>query len=99
MPSGLVVSNSLQPRATVAQLFCPWDSPGKNTVVSCHALLQGIFLTQGTMSPASPALQVEFLLLCLLGSAHTTLILAKRLRSNSKELQDIIYILQVVFYL
>ena len=27
--------------------FCPWDSPGKNTGVGCHALLQGIFLTQG----------------------------------------------------
>ena len=24
-----------------------WDSPGKNTGVGCHALLQGIFLTQG----------------------------------------------------
>ena len=23
------------------------DSPGKNTGVSCHALLQGIFMTQG----------------------------------------------------
>ena len=23
-----------------ARLFCPWDSPGKNTGVSCHALLQ-----------------------------------------------------------
>ena len=33
---------------TVAlQLFCPWDSPGKNTEVGCHALLQRIFLTQG----------------------------------------------------
>ena len=30
-----------------ASLFCPWDSPGKNTGVDCHALLQGIFLTQG----------------------------------------------------
>ena len=28
-------------------LLCPWDSPGKNTGVGCHALLQGIFLTQG----------------------------------------------------
>ena len=28
-------------------LFCPWDSPGKNTGVGCHFLLQGIFLTQG----------------------------------------------------
>ena len=27
---------------------CPWDSPGKNTGVGCHALLQGIFLTQGS---------------------------------------------------
>ena len=26
---------------------CPWDSPGKNTGVDCHVLLQGIFLTQG----------------------------------------------------
>ena len=25
----------------------PWDFPGKNTGVSCHFLLQGIFLTQG----------------------------------------------------
>ena len=29
------------------RLLCPWDSPGKNTGVGCHALLQGIFLTQG----------------------------------------------------
>ena len=27
--------------------FCPWDFPGKNTGVTCHTLLQGIFLTQG----------------------------------------------------
>ena len=26
----------------------PWDSPGKTTGVGCHALLQGIFLTQGS---------------------------------------------------
>ena len=26
---------------------CPWNSPGKNTGVGCHALLQGIFPTQG----------------------------------------------------
>ena len=30
-----------------AGLLYPWDSPGKNTGVSCHALLQGIFPTQG----------------------------------------------------
>ena len=28
--------------------FCPWDSPGKNTGVDCHALLQGFFQTWGS---------------------------------------------------
>src|SRR5574341_916161 len=33
---------------TVAAGFlCSWNSPGKNTGVGCHALLQGIFPTQG----------------------------------------------------
>ena len=27
--------------------FCPWDSPGKNTGVRYHFLLQGFFPTQG----------------------------------------------------
>ena len=31
-----------------ARLLCPWDSPGKNTGVGCHSLLQGIFPTQGS---------------------------------------------------
>ena len=30
-----------------SRLLCPWDPPGKNTGVGCHALLQGLFLTQG----------------------------------------------------
>ena len=30
-----------------AGLPCPWDSPGKNTGVVSHSLLQGIFPTQG----------------------------------------------------
>ena len=30
-----------------ARLLCPWDFPGKNTVVGCHFLLQGVFPTQG----------------------------------------------------
>ena len=29
-----------------ARLLCPWDSPGENTGVGCHFLLQGIFPTQ-----------------------------------------------------
>ena len=43
-----VVSDSLQPHGLYpTRLLCPWDSPGKNTGVDFHALLQGIFLTQG----------------------------------------------------
>ena len=30
-----------------AKLLCPWGSPGKNTGVGCHALLQGTSPTQG----------------------------------------------------
>ena len=37
-----VVSDSLDP----IRLLGPWDSPGKNTGVGCHSLLQGIFPTQ-----------------------------------------------------
>ena len=33
--------------------LCPWNSPGKSTRVGCHALLQGIFLTQGS-NPSHP---------------------------------------------
>ena len=29
-------------------LLCLWDSSGKNTGVGCHALLHGIFLSQGS---------------------------------------------------
>ena len=44
----LVASDSLRPhRLYLTRLLCPWDSPGKNTGRGCHALLQGIFLTQG----------------------------------------------------
>ena len=37
------------------------DSPGKNTGVGCHALLQGIFPTQELIEPGSPALQADSL--------------------------------------
>ena len=44
----LVVSDSLQPHGLQStRLLRPWSSPGKNTRVSCHCLLQGILLTQG----------------------------------------------------
>ena len=38
-----VVSDSLWPHG----LYSPWDSPGQNTGVGSHSLLQGIFPTQG----------------------------------------------------
>ena len=37
-------SHGLQP----TRLLCLWNSPGKNTGVGSHSLLQGIFLTQGS---------------------------------------------------
>ena len=39
-----VVSDSFPPHG----LHRPWDSPGQNTGVHCHSLLQGIFLSPGT---------------------------------------------------
>ena len=37
------MSDSLQPHG----LYSPWNSPGQNTEVGSHSLLQGIFPTQG----------------------------------------------------
>ena len=31
-------------------MVCPWDSPGKNTGVGYHFLLQGLFPTQGALA-------------------------------------------------
>jgi len=52
-----------------ARLLCPWDSPGKSIGVGCHALLQGIFLTQGSNTHLLCLLhwQVDSLLLSHLG--------------------------------
>ena len=40
-----VCAQSLQSCLTLCDpmFLCPWDSPGKNTGVGCHALLQRIF--------------------------------------------------------
>ena len=35
------------PWTVTLRLLCPWGSPGKNTGVGSHPLLQGIFPTQG----------------------------------------------------
>ena len=42
------------------RLLCPWDSPGKDVGVGCHALLQGIFPIQvSNLGP--PAVEAESL--------------------------------------
>ena len=44
-----VVSDFLRPHELEPTRFlCPRNSPGKNTGVDCHSLLQRIFLTQGS---------------------------------------------------
>ena len=43
-----VVSDSATPWTVARQVPLSMDSPGKNTGVGCHFLLQGFFLTQGT---------------------------------------------------
>ena len=54
MLSHSVVSDSLRPHGLLpSRLLCPWDSPAKNTGVSCHALHQGIVPTQG-LNPGFP---------------------------------------------
>ena len=57
-----VVSSSLPPHGLeLTRPLCPWDSPGTNTGVGCHFLLQGIFPTQGSnQNLMSPALADRF---------------------------------------
>ena len=44
-----VVSDSLRFYGLLpTRLLCPWDSPGKNSEVCYHTLLQGFFPTQGS---------------------------------------------------
>ena len=40
------VQLGVTPLTIVHQASLPWNFPGKNAGVDCHALLQGIFLTQ-----------------------------------------------------
>ena len=59
----LVAHSYLQPTT----LLCLWDFSGKNTGVSCHFLLLGIFPTQGS-NPCVPHWQMNSLPLSHLGS-------------------------------
>ena len=62
---------ALRPRGLyIIRLFCPWDSPDKNTGADCHFLLQGIFLIQESNLRLLRLLnwQMDSLPLCHLGS-------------------------------
>ena len=57
------MSDSLRPPGLyLARLLCPWDSPGKNTGVDSHALLQEIFLTQRSNLGLLHCRQIVYLL-------------------------------------
>ena len=61
--SGSVVSSCLWPLGLEpARVLCPWNSPGKNTGVDCHFLLQGIFPTQGSNSGLHHCRQILYVL-------------------------------------
>ena len=56
-----IMQESLWPHGLwPTRLLCPWGFPGKNTGVGCHALLQGVFPSQGVKA-TSPALQMNSL--------------------------------------
>ena len=60
------------PWNVASRLLCPWDSPGKNTGVGCHALLQGIFLIQGLNPRLLELLHCRQILYCrATGGAHS----------------------------
>ena len=56
MLSHSVMSDSLWPHG----LYNPWNSAGQNPGVGCHALLQGIFLTQGSNPGLPPCRQILY---------------------------------------
>ena len=66
LPSCLTLCN---PTACSPPSYMSMSSPGKNTGVGCHSLLQGVFLTQGLSSPAAAARQADSLPLST-GEAH-----------------------------
>ena len=63
--SGSFVSDCLQPHGLQpTRLLYPWSSPGKNTGVGCHSLLQMIFLTQRQNPGLLHCRQILYLLRC-----------------------------------
>ena len=70
------------------RLLYPWDSPGENTGMGCHALLQGIFPTQGS-NPRLLSLWIGWWVLyyyCHLGSHVKLYLYSKRNDTVKKEI-------------
>ena len=67
------------PWSVAHRLLCPWDSPGKNTGVGSHSLLQGNLPDLG-IEPGSPASQVDSLWL-----SHQGVFLECSLKYNVRE--------------
>ena len=81
-------------RLQTTRLLCPWYSLGKNTGMDCHALLQGIFPTQG-LNPhlLSLALQADSLPIEPLGKPNV--VFKDQQTKNKKSL--LIIILYMIF--
>ena len=73
--------HGLQP----TRLLCPWDSPGKNTGVGCHAFLQGIFPTQGS-NPGLPHCRQILYHLSHQGSSRILSLKEKRMKIGQKNI-------------
>ena len=86
MLSHSVMSDSLRPHGPEpTKLLCPWKFSGKNTAVSCHFLLQRIFLSQRlSLSLLCVSCIVRLLLYdwTTWEAPRLHLILARRLRSD-----------------
>ena len=75
------MSNSLRAHGLqTARFLCPWNSPGKNTGVGNHFLLQGIFLTQGTNPCLPHCMQIIYYL------SHLIVFVTREIQTKRNEL-------------
>ena len=90
--SHLVVSHSLRPMGyQPTRLLCPCSSPGNSTGVGCHALLQGIFLTQG-LNPG--LLHCRQILYCLSHQGSPASLQISIVNKNVRESKNLCFIFQ-----
>ena len=78
-----VMSDSFRPHG-LTRLLSPWNSPGKNTGVGCHAFFKRIFVTQGS-NPGLPHCRWVLYYLSLQGTPARFLCPWDSLSKNSGE--------------